>query len=92
MDLPAQNIAVTQQRLPEKKHGAFVTPSEEKPSSPTASDRLFHAVMARFTGGISPGSLALAGADWAVHLSHSPGKQQILVEKAMRKAAALPCM
>jgi polyhydroxyalkanoate synthase len=42
--------------------------------------------MARFTGGLSPGSLALAFADWAVHLSHSPGKQQVLQEKAVRKA------
>lgn len=87
MDLPAQNIAATLKRLPQEKHVALATPVEEKPSSPTASDRLFHAVMARFTGGISPGSLALAAADWAVHLSHSPGKQQILLEKALRKAA-----
>ena len=87
MDLPAQNIAATLKRLPEQTHGGHASPIEEKPSSPTASDRLFHAVMARFTGGISPGSLALAGADWAVHLSHSPGKQQILLEKALRKAA-----
>ncbi len=87
MDLPAQNIAATLKRLPEEKRGAPESPIEDKPSSPTASDRLFHAVMAQFTGGISPGSLALAGADWAVHLSHSPGKQQILLEKAVRKAA-----
>jgi polyhydroxyalkanoate synthase len=86
MDMPAQTIATYLQRLPEHKVGGPAHTVDEKPSGPTASDRLFHAVMARFTGGLSPGSLALAFADWAVHLSHSPGKQQILQEKAVRKA------
>ncbi len=86
MDIPARNLAASLQRLPKPEVDGPAPAIEEKPSGPTAPDRLFHAVMARFTGGISPGSLALAFADWAVHLSHSPGKQQVPQEKAVRKA------
>ena len=43
---------------------------------PTPADRMVHALMGRFTGFISPGSMALAWVDWLVHLSASPGKQQ----------------
>ena len=52
-------------------------------------DRTIHANMARATGGISPSALALAYADWAVHLATSPGKQLQLMNKAMRKSQRL---
>ncbi len=48
-------------------------------------DRLMHAWQARFTFSISPAAIALAFADWAVHLANAPGKQAGLVEKAVRK-------
>ncbi len=48
-------------------------------------DRSLHATAARLTVGISPGALAGAYWDWAVHLGVSPGKQAQLVEKAMKK-------
>ena len=48
-------------------------------------DRSLHAAMARFTTGVSPMTLVGAYADWAAHLSHSPGKQLRLTEKAVRK-------
>jgi len=48
-------------------------------------DRSLHAAMARFTAGVSPMTLIGAYADWAAHLSYSPGKQLQLAEKAMRK-------
>ena len=48
-------------------------------------DRSLHAAVARFTAGVSPMTLIGAYADWAAHLSHSPGKQLQLAEKAMRK-------
>ena len=48
-------------------------------------DRMLHAAMGRMTHGISPASLLAAFSDWAVHLALSPGKQQQLVEKALRK-------
>jgi polyhydroxyalkanoate synthase len=53
---------------------------------PSSIDRLLHATVGRATLGIAPAALALAYADWAVHLASSPGKQQQLVEKAARKA------
>jgi polyhydroxyalkanoate synthase len=53
---------------------------------PASMDRLLHAAVGRVTLGISPVSLALAFADWSLQLAFSPGKQQQLVEKAVRKA------
>ncbi len=57
--------------------------------SPTGGDRLFHATLGRFTAGVSPASLGLAYADWALHLAASPGKWQQLAGKAARKAVRL---
>jgi polyhydroxyalkanoate synthase len=48
-------------------------------------DRMLHAGMARLTQGLSPASLAAAAGDWLTHLALSPGKQQQLGEKALRK-------
>jgi polyhydroxyalkanoate synthase len=44
-----------------------------------------HAWEARFTAAISPAALRLAFSDWAMQLLNSPGKQQLLIEKAGRK-------
>ncbi len=48
-------------------------------------DRMLHAAMARLTHGLSPASLGAAAGDWLTHLALSPGKQQQLGEKALRK-------
>ena len=56
---------------------------------PTSIDRLIHAAIGHFTAGLSPASLALAYADWVMHLASAPGKQRQLVEKAVRKAVRL---
>ncbi len=62
-------------------------PGGVKPAAVHSSiDRLVHAAMARATLAISPASLALAYFDWLFHVVISPGKQQLLVEKAARKA------
>jgi polyhydroxyalkanoate synthase len=45
--------------------------------------------MGRLTLGVSPAALSLAYADWALHLALSPGKGQLLLEKAFRKAVRL---
>jgi polyhydroxyalkanoate synthase len=58
----------------------------EPPSSAAAIDRSVHASIARFTGGISPAALALAFADWQLHLAASPGKQFALAGEAARSA------
>lgn len=58
----------------------------EPPSIAEAIDRSVHASLARFTGGVSPAALALAFADWQLHLAASPGKQLALAGEAARCA------
>src|SRR5690606_34566411 len=41
------------------------------------------------TGGLSPGSLALAGLDWAFHLASAPGKRAELAWKGAAKTGRL---
>lgn len=93
MDLPAltrvANLPAVLPRRPDTLHGEEARPQAEETDLPTPADRMFHALMGRFTGFISPGSLTLAWMDWLVHLSASPGKQQLLAEKAWRKATRL---
>ena len=76
---------------PEATNGTEEPALEDEPEldGPASIDRLLHAIMGRFTLGVSPAAVALAYADWAAHLAQSPGKQQRLVEKAMRKATRL---
>src|SRR3954453_24123795 len=49
-----------------------------------AVDRSFHAALARFTGGVSPAAVALAFADWQLHLWASPGKRAALAGRALQ--------
>lgn len=53
----------------------------DAPHSPTL-DELVHAELSKMSMGLSPISLALAYADWAMHLSASPGKQLALAQLA----------
>jgi polyhydroxyalkanoate synthase len=64
-------------------------PARVEVAPPPAVDRLLHAMMGRLTASISPASLVLAWADWAMHLAQAPGTWQQLGEKAMRKGARL---
>ncbi|MDI3470947.1 MAG: Polyhydroxyalkanoic acid synthase [Pseudolabrys sp.] len=52
-------------------------------------DRSLHAVVARFTFGLSPAALLGANLDWAAALALAPGKQMELATKGIRKAARL---
>ncbi|NMM06564.1 poly-beta-hydroxybutyrate polymerase N-terminal domain-containing protein [Polaromonas sp.] len=47
-----------------------------------ALDRAFHAQQAKASLGMSPISLSLAYADWALHLAASPGRQLLLAQHA----------
>ncbi len=49
------------------------------------ADRLLHATMGKFTGGLSPAALSSAWLDWAMHLSISPSKQAEIVEMGARQ-------
>ena len=52
-------------------------------------DRASRAFLARLTGGVSPGALVEAYADWLMHLAVLPGKQASLLQNAVRKASRL---
>ena len=52
-------------------------------------DRMLHAAIGRITSGLSPASLIAAYMDWFTHLSMSPGKRQLLLEKSVRKYSRL---
>lgn len=54
-----------------------------------ALDHMLHAFVAKFTGGISPASLMLAGFDWWEHLLFSPSKQQMLMESWLHKTSQI---
>lgn len=56
---------------------------------PRLVDRAYHAFLARVSGGLSPGAIASAYADWLIHLSLSPGKVLQLNEKMVRKTIRL---
>lgn len=47
-------------------------------------DRAFHAMLARFTGGISPVALSLAWLDWGAHLAAAPQHQMELSRNILR--------
>jgi len=44
-------------------------------------DRALHAVLKKFSMGLSPIALSLAYMDWVMHLGTSPGRQMLLVQK-----------
>ena len=58
-------------------------PEAKDPSTFDSFDRSLTAVMARWTGGLSPAALALAFADWQVHLAASPGRRLSLAREAI---------
>ncbi|HZV22080.1 MAG TPA: alpha/beta fold hydrolase, partial [Hyphomicrobiales bacterium] len=68
------------QRLPARLEG-----QASRTEVARSVDRLLHANMGRFTLGLSPYALWLAYADWAIHLSASPGKWQQLAEKSLQE-------
>ncbi|MBB5049607.1 polyhydroxyalkanoate synthase [Rhodopseudomonas rhenobacensis] len=58
---------------------AELSPSER-------ADRLFHAALARLTGGISPAALRLAYIDWLLHLLSAPARRLDIAQAAMQAA------
>jgi polyhydroxyalkanoate synthase len=85
---PAKSKAATAQGIPPSTAAltpAFLRDSYAATAFAEVLDRSLHAAMARFTVGVSPMTLIGAYADWAAHLSYSPGKQLQLAEKAIRK-------
>jgi len=64
-------------------------PARDPAAAVDAVDRSFHAAIARFTGGLSPAAVALAFADWQLHLLASPGKRAALAGEAFQHAMQL---
>jgi len=71
---------------PPAADGAEPIAAHDPAAAADAIDRSFHAALARFTGGLSPAALALAFADWQLHLLASPGKQAALIGHALQNA------
>ena len=61
-------------------------PRAQEPDIATDLDRFFRSRIGRLTFGLSPPGLLLVHLDWLAHLAFSPGKQQELMRKLLRKA------
>jgi len=78
---PAAEASTTiLETTPEKPVVANSLPASE--SYPL--DRAFHAMLARFTGGISPVALSLAWLDWSAHLAAAPERQMQMFRSGLR--------
>ena len=60
--------------------------SERQRQAARALDETVQAQLARANRGLSPVSMALAAADWAMHLALSPGRQMVLGQRALALA------
>ena len=72
-----------------RRHFAKECAAYAPPSDDYKLDHILHAAVAKFTGGISPASLVLAGFDWFEHLLFSPSKQQLLMESLLTKTSLI---
>ncbi|MBR0704376.1 polyhydroxyalkanoic acid synthase [Bradyrhizobium diazoefficiens] len=73
-----------------EKHGEMPAAADPLPASePYPLDRAFHAMLARFTGGISPLALSLAWLDWSGHLAAAPQRQMEISRNILRDAGRL---
>ncbi len=62
---------------------------QDQPSDAYALDHMLHAMLAKFTGGLSPAALGMAHIDWATHLLASPSKQSQLWQSGLNNALRL---
>ena len=58
-------------------------PFERQREAAKALDETFHSLLSKGSMGLSPIALALAHADWAMHLAASPGRQMVLGQRAL---------
>ncbi|MBR0709260.1 PHA/PHB synthase family protein [Bradyrhizobium liaoningense] len=78
---PVAEISVA---IPERVAGTPAACDCPPASDSYPLDRAFHAMLARFTGGISPVALSLAWLDWAAHLAAAPQHQIELSRNILR--------
>ncbi|WP_313076584.1 alpha/beta fold hydrolase [Melaminivora sp.] len=60
----------------------LTSPRDAQRQAARVLDASVHGQMARAFSGLSPVALALAHADWALHLLASPGRQSVLAQRA----------
>ena len=82
---PKKQSASRSKRRQTASYGPVYAP----PSEDYYLDHMLHVGIARFTGGMSPTSMALAGFDWAAHLMFSPSKRQMLQKSLWEKSVRL---
>ncbi|MBW7970068.1 alpha/beta fold hydrolase [Bradyrhizobium sp. BR 10289] len=70
------------EKIPERPGNTDALPAPE----PYSLDRAFHAMLARFTGGISPVALSLAWLDWSAHLAAAPQRRMEISRNVLRDA------
>lgn len=75
---------VVSSRSPERRAGKPVAADSLPPPEPYALDRAFHAMLARFTGGLSPAALSLAWLDWSLHLAAAPERRIEIARNVLR--------
>jgi polyhydroxyalkanoate synthase len=82
----AAAVAKPEAKAPAGRAAPAPAPTVVEPRlAPRSLDRLLQSILGRLTHGVSPASVGLAYFDWALHTALSPGKQQELTEKALRK-------
>lgn len=82
--------ATPSEGLAGKPDAADPLPADPLPSSePYPLDRAFHAMLARFTGGISPLALSLAWLDWSSHLAAAPQRRMEMARNTFRDTGRL---
>ena len=69
----------------EKKMKSSAT-FERQHEKAKALDEMVHSQLSRSSMGLSPISLAMASADWAMHMAASPGRQMVLAQRAVALA------
>ncbi|MBR0864779.1 polyhydroxyalkanoate synthase [Bradyrhizobium diazoefficiens] len=81
----AEAPATIPERIPEKPAVANSLPASEL----YPFDRAFHAMLARFTGGISPVALSLAWLDWGTHIAAAPERRMQMFRNGLRDTGML---
>ena len=66
-----------------KKPISLTPPTEQQVAIARSLDEAFHSQLLKVSLGLSPISLTLAYADWAMHLATSPGQQLLLAQRAL---------
>ena len=85
--IPSRPPPALDERRPATKVGVTLVDrsaagSLEPDPGSEGADRELHAMLARFTGGISPIALSLAYFDWAAHLAAAPQRQMEIIRQA----------